>query len=165
MLLVPTPSPRGVAETKPEATTIRFETGWRTVVDGTISAGREILLKYDASRLPDCRSTGRGAVVWDIEVHVKFHPGAVEVVESVLDRVRSPPEHGMVVDVVPRDVLVHVPPGTEHIEMWFHNWYQTSSRCDSWDSRFGENYWFSVHQIPQERNDHARDTAKTISVS
>src|ERR1700682_798484 len=121
---------RGGTGTKPEATTIRFQTGWRTLVDATLSAGRDVLLEYDTSRLPGCRSTWRGAVVWDIEVHIKFHPGEAEVVKSVLDRVRSPPEYGMVVDVASRDVLVDVPPGTEHIEMWFHNWDQTSSRGD-----------------------------------
>ena len=32
------------------------------------------------------------------------------------------------------------------VELWFHNFYQVSSRCDAWDSRFGQNYWFDVVQ-------------------
>src|SRR4051812_36862112 len=26
---------------------------------------------------------------------------------------------------------------------------QTSSRCDAWDSRFGENYWFDISGAPR----------------
>lgn len=33
-------------------------------------------------------------------------------------------------------------------EVWFHNFSQTSSRCDAWDSRFGENYWFEIGGAP-----------------
>jgi hypothetical protein len=39
---------------------------------------------------------------------------------------------------------VVVPMGATQVELWFRNSYQASSRCEAWDSRFGQNYWFNV---------------------
>jgi hypothetical protein len=37
-----------------------------------------------------------------------------------------------------------VPDDATKAEAWFHNFYQTDTRCDAWDSRFGANYWFDI---------------------
>ena len=125
---------------------LRFDSSWCTTQIGHILAGGTLSLDYDILRLPQCRASWRGAQVWDIEVHIRLHPGGTEIVESVLDKIRSPPGRGMVTGLVPRRVVLAIPSGAEKIEMWFRNWYQTSSRCESWDSRYCQNYWFPVEQ-------------------
>ena len=36
---------------------------------------------------------------------------------------------------------VSVPFDAALLELWCHNFYEVSSRCDAWDRRFGQNYW------------------------
>jgi len=54
----------------------------------------------------------------------------------------NPP--GMVIGHVPASFELPVPGDAMQAEIWFHNFYQTSSRC----SRFGENYWIDVGGAP-----------------
>lgn len=96
-------------------------------------------------RLPHCFTKWRGAEFGDIMAYVRFHPRGEIVSGSVVAPVRdreNPP--GMVVGHVPIPFEVAVPTDATQAEIWFHNFYQTSSRCGAWDSRFGENYWFEV---------------------
>ncbi len=54
----------------------------------------------------------------------------------------------MVVGHVPAPFETAVPDDATRAEIWFHNFYQTSSHCDAWDSRFGSNYWFDIGGAP-----------------
>ena len=124
--------------------TLRFLSDWQELVHGSINRGEPLSIEYDPARLPQCRQNWRGAEVWDIEAFVRFHPRGEIVRGGVLKPVREPPEFGMVVGLEPAPLQVPVPSDATQIELWFHNFYQTSSRCDAWDSRFGQNYWFEV---------------------
>jgi Family of unknown function (DUF6209) len=54
----------------------------------------------------------------------------------------------MVVGHVPAALDITIPGDATQAEVWFHNFSQTTSRCDAWDSRFGDNYWFDVGGPP-----------------
>jgi hypothetical protein len=93
----------------------------------------------------------RGAEFGDIVAHVRFHPRGEIVSGGVVAPVRSggpPGPPGMTIGHVPMPFEVAVPSDATQAEIWFHNFYQTTSRCDAWDSRFGENYWFEVGGAP-----------------
>jgi len=61
---------------------------------------------------------------------------------SLLQRIASPA--GIVTTLQPIPWEVSVPFDAAQVELWFHNFFQMSSRCDAWDSRFGQNYWFDM---------------------
>jgi hypothetical protein len=136
-----TSSPAG--DESPQAT-LEFLPGWRDLQHGTIKPGGKLTIVYDPDRLPQCRMNWRGAEVWDIEVYIRFHPCGQFYRESVLEKIRTPPGMGMVTQLIPKPVEVGVPPDATQVELWFRNFYEVSSRCEAWDSRFGQNYWYPV---------------------
>ena len=126
---------------------VKFLPDWKEVCDGVLEPGGRLHVSYDAQRLTACRMRWREAQVWDIEAHIRFHPGGELLKESVLEKIREPPGTGAVVDLVPRTVEVVVPIGARRVELWFHNFYTSAvggRTCDAWDSRFGRNYWYEV---------------------
>ncbi|HSH58209.1 MAG TPA: DUF6209 family protein [Acidimicrobiales bacterium] len=57
------------------------------------------------------------------------------------------PSGGMVVGLAPKPVVLKVPLDAERVEMWFRNFLSAAvggGRCEAWDSRFGENYWYDI---------------------
>ena len=72
----------------------------------------------------------------------------------------NPP--GMVIGHTPLPLSLPVPRDSTQAEIWFHNFSQTPTRCDAWDSQFGRNYWFGIggppprglreHRIPHDRH-------------
>jgi Family of unknown function (DUF6209) len=124
---------------------IQFLKDWREFQHGMIHRNGRVKVEYDALRLPHCFTTWRGAEFGDITAHVRFHPRGEIVSGSVIAPVRDqedPP--GVVIGHVPSPFEAAVPDDATWAELWFHNFYQTSSRCDAWDSRFGANYWFEI---------------------
>jgi hypothetical protein len=83
----------------------------------------------------------RGAELWDIEAVAKFHPRGDLVRGSLIQHLSR---DGIVATSAPRDLEIAVPSDSRQIEMWFHNFAELGGRCDAWDSRFGDNYWFDV---------------------
>jgi hypothetical protein len=130
-------------------TTVQFLEEWRQTQSGAIERGGRLRIEYDMRRLPRCFTKWRDAEVGDISVYVRFHPRGEIVSGTVVAPVRDredPP--GLVVGHVPMPFEAAVPSDATQVEIWFHNFYQTSSRCDAWDSRFGDNYWFEVGGAP-----------------
>jgi hypothetical protein len=103
--------------------------------------GGSIAIEFTPERLTGCRRNWRGAEVWDIEALARFHPRGELVRGSLMERILS---GGVVTALSPRRLEIAVPRDTRQIEMWFHNFTEIGGRCDAWDSRFGENYWFDV---------------------
>ena len=126
-----------------EAVILQFLPGWCTVQKGDIRRGGELLVEYDPARLPRCRLNWHGAEVWDIEACIKFHPGGQLYSGSVLEKIRK---DGMVVQLVPRAYEVLVPSDATEVELWFRNFFDVSSACEAWDSRYGQNYRYEVVQ-------------------
>jgi Family of unknown function (DUF6209) len=129
--------------------TIQFQADWRQEQHGDIERGGRLKIDYDKGRSPRCFTIWRGAEFGDIVASIRFHPRREIVSGSVVAPVRdreNPP--GMVIGQVPVPFELPVPSDATQAEIWFHNFYQTSSQGDPWDSRFGENYWFEVGGAP-----------------
>jgi len=137
--------------TSTNQTTLRFLPGWLESRDGPITRGRNLSIAFDPDRLTGCRRNWRGAEIWEIEGVVKFHPRGDVVRGSLLDSVRT---SGVVTAHSPKPLDVAVPSDAAQIEVWFHNFAEVGGRCDAWDSRFGQNYWFDVEGpgpiVPQD---------------
>lgn len=135
-------------EAQQPAAKVQFLADWRESANGSFRRSAPVTIEYDPARLPHCRQQWRGAEVWNIEAAVRVHPRGEIVKGSVLKARREPPEIGLIVAMNPAPFVVVVPADTTRLEMWFHNFSEASSRCDAWDSRFGDNYWFDVGGDP-----------------
>lgn len=129
-----------------ENATLEFLIDWQERQTGAIRAGGKLIIKYDPERLKHCRLNWRGAEVWDIEAFVKFHPGGQFFSGTVLEKI-SANDYGPVIRLEPKPLEVDVPRDAREVEMWFRNSHFVSSQCEAWDSRFGQNYWYSVHTV------------------
>lgn len=123
--------------------TIDFLSDWREEQHGVIERGSRVTLNYDKARLPDSFAQWRGAEFGDIVALCRFHPRGDLVTGSVVAPVRNG-EPGTVVGHVTHPLELPVPPDAMKAEIWFHGSSQTTRRSDSWDSRFGANYWFDI---------------------
>lgn len=140
---VPPPAPPPHQEEQPHAT-LQFLTGWEQRRQGQIRPGGKLVIDFDPARLPQCRQSSHGAQVWDIEVGMIFHPGGQWFVGSVMRKVRMP-ENGPIVSLEPQPYEVTVPADATRVEMWFKNYTTIGGHgCEAWDSRYCQNYWFSV---------------------
>jgi hypothetical protein len=138
----PQPPPPGQKE-GPRAA-LQFLPGWEQRRQGQISPGGKLIIEFDPSRLPQCRQSSHGAQVWDIEVGMIFHPGGQCFVGSVMKKVCMP-EGGPTVSLEPQPYEVTVPADATHVEMWFKNYTTIGGQgCEAWDSRYCQNYWFTV---------------------
>src|SRR5262245_55651110 len=130
-------------------TTVQFLGDWRQAQSGTIERGGMLKIEYDMQRLSRCFTRWRGAEFGDITAYVRFYPRAEivggSVVGPVHDRANPP---WIVIGHVPMPLEIAVPSDATQAEIWFHNFSQGTSRCDAWDSHFGDNYWFDVGGAP-----------------
>ena len=129
-----------IANTGAEAV-VRFGSEWPPVTQGTIVRGGGMAIEYEPNRVSGCRRNWRGAEVWDIEGFVRFHPRGEIVHSSVMEKHL---DRGIITALSPTPWHLAVPKDTTRLEIWFHNFAQVGGRCDAWDSRYGENYWFDV---------------------
>ncbi len=116
---------------------------------GQIERGGGLRIEYAMNRLSRCFSQWRGAEFGDTVAYLRFHPRGEIIQRSVVDPVRvpgNPPGAVIAHSSAPWDLSV--PDDATQAEMWFQNFSQTSTRCDAWDSRFGDNYWFDVGGSP-----------------
>ena len=120
---------------------VQFLPDWLQTRQGEILRGDSFAIEFAPERLTGCRRNWRGAEVWDIEGLVKFHPRGELVRGGLMEQIRT---GGVVTALSPKRLEVVVPSDTTQIEMWFHNFIEIGGRCDAWDSRYGENYWFDV---------------------
>jgi hypothetical protein len=120
---------------------VQFLPDWLQSQQGAILRGGSVAIEFAPERLTGCRRNWRGAEVWDIEALARFHPRGEFVRGSLMERILT---GGVVTALSPRRREIAVPSDTRQIEMWFHNFTEIGGRCDAWDSRFGENYWFDV---------------------
>jgi len=140
---VPPPAPPPGHQEQPRAT-LQFLVGWEQRQQGQLRPGGKLVIEFDPARLPQCRQSSHGAQVWDIEVGIIFHPSGQWFVGSVMKKVRMPND-GLIVSLEPQPYEVTVPAGATHVEMWFKNYTTIGGQgCEAWDSRYCQNYWFSV---------------------
>lgn len=130
-------------------TTLQFLEDWTHIQSGMIERGGQLKIDYGKRRLPRCFTMWRGAELGDIVAYLRFYPRGEITRGSVVAPIRdgeNPP--GMVIGHRPTLLELPIPSDATQVELWFHNFSQTSSRCDAWDSRFGENYWFEISGAP-----------------
>lgn len=117
---------------------------------GTLEQSSTLQIIYDPARLPFIRLTRNGLPAWGIDATVRFHPGvetyAAGVVKNLAESGSGP---RIPVDPVPAPMNVMVPPDAMAVEMWFAN--TDIYGATSWDSRYGQNYWFQVAQAGPAR--------------
>jgi len=125
--------------------TAKFRNDWTETLADDLAQGGELAVEYDPSRLPQIRTHDRDAAVWDILALVRFQPNGQILAGSLTTPVRSSPG-GPVVDRAPAVATFSVPGDAGHVELWFLNIGRPRSGGaeKAWDSRFGQNYGFSV---------------------
>src|SRR5262245_30468047 len=131
---------------------LEFFPAWQQRQLNAIERGQGLRIVYDTARLSPCFTKWRGAEFGDIIAYIRFHPRGEIVQGSLVEAVRNqenPPGQVIAHRAVPLEISV--PDDAAQAELWFHNFSQTSTRCDAWDSRFGTNYWFDVGGAPPQR--------------
>lgn len=118
-----------------DAAAITFRANWTQSVSGSLIAGRQVRVVYNAARLPQCRGETNGAQAWAITGYFRVNGGAVQTFAPELDGGLSP-----------YAVPIALPNTTGRLEMWF----QVTNRwgCNAWDSAYGNNYRFTVQADP-----------------
>jgi uncharacterized protein YraI len=117
-----------------DASVLHFKSDGSIAQEGTLQAGKDVLLDYDLSRLPTCRATYNGYQTWDVVAHVRFDGGPVRDIpvtatSGMYGRVAVP-------------ARVTIPEGAHQLETWFDNTDRTG--CHAWDSAYGANYRFAL---------------------
>lgn len=118
---------------------LHFQAGWQETLMGDIAQGEPLTIHYDPKRLPVCRSGKYGTPIWWIQAEVRFYPSGETYVGPLVGR---PVDAGWSDPLAPVPFTVPVPVDATQVEMWFHN--SDYASCNAWDSRFGQNYRFSV---------------------
>lgn len=120
------------AQTTPVA--IDFDGYWNeTPSVELIPPGGQVVVNYDSSRLPQCRSTtSSGTPNWTITGHVQVNRGPVV---SFWVAGRAP-------ETNPTQRTLHLPAGLSGaMVLWFD---VSSPGCQAWDSNHGNNYHFAI---------------------
>lgn len=105
-----------------EATTLTFAADWQTYVDGPLTAGADILVDYDLSRIEDCDTSG--AQTWLVYRFDDGETSSAQLRDGETVRIQTPARKGTL------------------LELWFEKADQYG--CRAYDSAFGENYWFEL---------------------
>ncbi len=114
---------------------VKFLSDWSYEQNGDIHPGESLSIEYASERLPRCRASRYGQDAWNITAGMRFHPNGQEQNGAVTAREQSGA-------VIATSLTVEVPTDATKIELWFKNTDNTG--CVSWDSRYGQNYWFNV---------------------
>lgn len=115
---------------------------WDEHQSGIVRQGGYLALSYDLGRLPKCRGIKDGQPAWDTVAHVRFLPSGQHVSGSVANLPlgqgsgSSPPQVGELVTQVPADAT--------EAQLWFRNYSDDGTGCETWDSNYGKNYRYAV---------------------
>ncbi len=116
-----------VAQTNP---VIGFNADWSLSESAPLVAGSQVQVAYDASRLPQCRTTAAdGTPNWSITGYYRLNGGAVGSFD-----VAGVPTTG----AAPVIAL----PSAGPLELWFR---VAGTSCEQYDSNYGTNFRFTVH--------------------
>jgi hypothetical protein len=126
---------------------LQFLADGEELLHGAIERGGWLRIEYDIVRLRDCFIRWGEDEYGMVVANIRFHPRGEVWTGAVSAAVRQRPGGGAIGHrAVP--VEVRVPDDAEQAELWFHGYSQTDCRCDTWDSRFGENYWYAIGGPP-----------------
>jgi hypothetical protein len=131
--LVVSATPAGAAAVTP---VLHFSADGSEWIEGTLEAGRPVLVDYDMARLPNCRNRYAGGDAWSIAVQYRVDGGPIaRQPVTRLDETR----HNVKVPA-----RIDLPLGGHDLELWFHAGDRAG--CSEYDSRFGANYHYTIEQ-------------------
>jgi hypothetical protein len=108
---------------------ITFNANWTLAESAPLVAGGQVQVAYDATRLPQCRTTlPDGSPGWSLTGYYRLNGGAVGSFD-----VAGAPTTG----AAPIIAL----PVAGPLELWFR---VASAGCEAWDSNYGTNFRFTV---------------------
>ncbi len=116
---------------------ITFTQDWQAKVQGVLRPGGRFTVRYDASRLPEERSTYNGQPTWNIFAFASFS-GAPAVRETL----KTPGGPNLMTQEFA------IPADARDITMWFMNTGRSGQ--EFWDSHYGQNYCFRFPQLDLE---------------
>src|SRR5262245_8667530 len=112
---------------------------------GRIRAGGRLVITYDPARLAGAAQRGEHGLVpgeiREVRAHVRFHPGGQAAGGPVTRRTPGEPAAAGT-GLRPRPLEIVVPADAARVEVWFQ--LPGGAAGDTWDSRYGQNYWFDV---------------------
>jgi len=117
---------------------IDFSSDWSVTESGDIAPGSTLTFRYDLDRLGKCRTTEYGQPAWAVLAYVSFDGAAPATLELA-------PSNGQTSGIVETTVPV---PAANDVALWFYA--SDDGGCVQWDSRYGQNFHFSVEpaQVP-----------------
>ncbi len=121
----------------PAGPTLHFGADWSVTQTGPVEAGKSVIVDYDLTRLPECRTGYAGRAAWNIEAVALFTPMNVQQAATVLDTSASTSSTW-----VGKPATFQVPAGATGMQLWFHN--TDRGGCNRYDSNFNRNYRFDV---------------------
>lgn len=116
---------------------IHFTTSGVNTV-GSLIAGGEVVIHYDAGRLPDCRGTLNGNPAWSITGFASLN--GAEATSFAIGG-HNPNGGG----VAPSEFTLPLA-GTGELQLWFQ--VTNAWGCSAWDSDYGQNHRFTVGEDP-----------------
>ena len=132
-LAAPADAATGAAAAAP---VLHFAADGTDRIEGVLEANRPVLVDYDATRLPRCRSQYAGGDAWSIGLYYRVDGGPVRT-----EPVTRLDENRHNVEVPAR---IDLPLGGHELELWFHAGDRTG--CSEYDSRSGANYHYTIEQ-------------------
>jgi hypothetical protein len=108
-----------------------FAPDWSTSVSQPLTAGATVHITYDVSRLPQCRGDQDGHPAWSITAYWQLDSGASGSLTVGGYGLSSPS---------------FTVPSAGELQLWFQ--ITDVWGCSAWDSKFGENYRFTVGAAP-----------------
>lgn len=116
--------------------TVEFTQWWEERLSAPFVQGGKIRIRYDWTRLPDCRSTHNGYPGWDIVVYYTFD------LNQEAQQVSVKGYNSNTNTTYPVSPEIEVPSDATQVFLWVQNFDYTG--CSTWDSDFGENYVLPV---------------------
>ncbi len=125
----------------PTRTVVHFNSNFTTSVQATpgadypLQTGQVVDIDYDFARLSQCRSYSGANPAWQITMFYQRNGGTpvssdLNVAVDNTFRVQQPGH-------------IELPAGTTSLTVWFEN--DDTYGCNAWDSDYGQNYTFAVH--------------------
>jgi hypothetical protein len=134
-------TPRAAQSLTGPVATIRCLPDWQDVVDGQIVQGGVLRIEYTAERVLQAFAGPGGLTPPNVEAHLRFEPGGQELMGSVSAAFEVP-----------------VPDDAQRLALYFQA--TDRDRTTAWDSRYGENYQYSVFPSGEASKGTSRGTSR-----
>lgn len=128
-----------------ESATLQFLPDWQESRQGDIAQGGQLIVQYDQGRLSGCQAYHDGMPAWDSSATIRFHPSGQGAGGPLVTHLSGAGGSQHVLDP-PQPIAVDatIPLDATRVELWFERHNVASEPCQTWDSRFGQNYWYDV---------------------